>query len=147
MIQSLFQLEDATRILQKFLLGRGDSADLIAISTTVEVWSSVQRRLELEKDMELCERGNSVQNEWASLEIVLSRLHSLNALVTRIKAAIVVEDSAHRASGDMGEQITSRSSSNGRASVSSYNWNVRPECVSCRLTCIMLMFNLGSRRN
>jgi DNA mismatch repair ATPase MutS len=55
---ALAKTEDATRIAQKLLLGRGHLADLSAINSTISVWASIQRRVEVEKDMETKERGD-----------------------------------------------------------------------------------------
>lgn len=53
-------VDDATRIVQKFLLGRGDVSDLSAICATIDVWSSMKSRVALEKSMERQERDNDI---------------------------------------------------------------------------------------
>ena len=52
-LQSLGDMEDASRIVQKFILGRGDATDLSAIHSTILIWASIKRRIELEKNMKL----------------------------------------------------------------------------------------------
>lgn len=88
LIQSLGAIEDASRIIQKFLLGRGDASDLSAISTTIELWTSVKTRVALERKMEEQERDSILADEWTSIDVLISRLDSLRDLSRRIEAAV-----------------------------------------------------------
>ncbi|EMD41731.1 hypothetical protein CERSUDRAFT_42929 [Gelatoporia subvermispora B] len=88
-VQYLKQAEDATRIVQKFLVGRGCANDLAAICNTVDVWSAVSKRIELEKNMELKERGEIQAEEWASLDALMVRIGDLRDLADRIRKAVV----------------------------------------------------------
>ena len=65
---------------------------MVAICATVGVWTSVKNRLELEREMELRERGVLIADEWASVDIIISRINMLHDLVSRIKAAIVCDN-------------------------------------------------------
>ena len=84
----LADIEDTTRIVQKFLVGRGDPSDLVSIHTTISVWESIKQRIEMEKTMEQKERGDDFQNEWASIDALLSRMSDLRELSHKIRSAL-----------------------------------------------------------
>ncbi|KAI1797718.1 muts domain V-domain-containing protein [Ganoderma leucocontextum] len=94
LVQSLRDAEDATRIVQKFLLGRGSFQDLTAICTTVDIWSSIKERILMEKRME--GRGNDHLGdaEWASIETLMEKLSDLEWLASRVRAALVPRETA-----------------------------------------------------
>lgn len=83
-MHSLRELEDVTRIVQKFLLNRGDLDDLIAVQQTITTWKSIKSRLELEESMELQERGTLQDQDWDSLKALLSHMSSFEELANRI---------------------------------------------------------------
>jgi DNA mismatch repair ATPase MutS len=85
---ALAKTEDATRIAQKLLLGRGHLADLSAINSTISVWASIQRRVEVEKDMETKERGYLDLEEWSSIDALISRMSDLQELSAKIGNAV-----------------------------------------------------------
>lgn len=89
LIQSLRDAEDATRIVQKFLLGRGNYADLTAICTTIDIWSSIRERILMEKRMG--GRGDEKVDdaEWASIGALMKRLSDLDGLARRIRLSLV----------------------------------------------------------
>ncbi|KAG2754528.1 hypothetical protein P692DRAFT_20719708 [Suillus brevipes Sb2] len=86
--QFLDEVEDTTRIVQRFLLGRGDPGDLVSISKTINVWSAIRRRLELEKQMENSERGFLLSEDWSSIDALLCRMEDLQDLESRINLAV-----------------------------------------------------------
>ena len=88
MVGALRDLEDATRIVQKFLLGRGDASDLSAMSACISIWAAIRSRIELEKVMEGKERDGLVAEEWGSLDALLSRMNDFSALQSRIGMAL-----------------------------------------------------------
>lgn len=49
-MQLLKQSEDATRIAQKFLLGKGDPEDLLAIRDSIRIWNQIRGVTESELD-------------------------------------------------------------------------------------------------
>ncbi|KAH7924896.1 hypothetical protein BV22DRAFT_1012398 [Leucogyrophana mollusca] len=87
-LQYLHDAGDTSRIVQKFLLGRGDTSDLLAINRTISLWASIQERIELEKTMESIEKGAIHNEEWHSVEAVMSRLADLRGLSHRISMAL-----------------------------------------------------------
>jgi DNA mismatch repair ATPase MutS len=86
--QFLDEVEDTTRIVQRFLLGRGDPGDLVSISKTINVWSAIHKRLELEKQMESSERGFLLSEDWSSVDALLCRMVDLQDLESRINLAL-----------------------------------------------------------
>ncbi|GJE85972.1 MutS family DNA mismatch repair protein [Phanerochaete sordida] len=90
----LSELEDSTRVVQKLLLGRGDHTDLSAINASVKAWASIKRRLELEKRMEVQEKGPLREGDWASLDALVEKLQGLQALSNRIELALSRSGSA-----------------------------------------------------
>lgn len=127
----LAELEDSTRIVQKLLLGRGDPTDLTAISASVDVWNSIKRRIELEKKMEKQERGTVSADEWASLDILLSKLRNLGDLSDKIGIALSRSGSAARLPDDGTEAPLQDEAfpavSNLKGFITGFNWTVRPE--------------------
>jgi hypothetical protein len=86
--QFLDEVEDTTRIVQRFLLGRGDPSDLVSISKTINVWSAIHKRLELEKRMESSEQGFLLSEDWSSVDALLCRMADLQDLECRINLAL-----------------------------------------------------------
>ncbi|KAK0208543.1 muts domain V-domain-containing protein [Desarmillaria ectypa] len=89
LVEALAKLEDASRIVQKFLLGRGDNSDLLAVYTTVKTWSHLKLRIGRERLLEAQERGeNFCSDEWSSLDSLMARFSDLNELGRRIGSAL-----------------------------------------------------------
>lgn len=82
----LVEAADVTRIVQRFLLGRGDVGDLRTVASTVDYWRAIHERIRLEKTIEFAEATGGV--EWASLEDLFSRLVDLSDLSARIGSAL-----------------------------------------------------------
>ncbi|KAK7463796.1 hypothetical protein VKT23_005735 [Stygiomarasmius scandens] len=80
--------EDAGRVVQKFLLGRGDANDLLALTTSIRLWADIQRRVSHEREMEIQERPNFNPDEWSSLDILMSRMVQLETFSERIGKAL-----------------------------------------------------------
>lgn len=90
-------MEDASRIVQKFLLRRGDVSDLSDLHAAIAAWTSVQRRIGLERKMELQERGAIREDQWASVTALMSRLNNMHELAKRICLAIELAPVANKA--------------------------------------------------
>lgn len=86
--RALGNSEDASRIVQKFLLGRGDSSDLLSINTTIRVWSAIKKHIDDERYMESKERSDFNDGEWTSLDALMSRMTDLRDLSSRIGMAL-----------------------------------------------------------
>ncbi|KAG7450307.1 uncharacterized protein BT62DRAFT_991295 [Guyanagaster necrorhizus] len=93
LVEALTKLEDASRIVQKFLLGRGDTSDLLAVYTTVKTWSLLKLRIERERLLEAQEREeNFSPYEWSSLDSLMARFSDLDELSHRIGSALEKPD-------------------------------------------------------
>lgn len=125
----LADLEDPSRIVQKFLLGRGDTSDLVALTTTIEVWSGIRTRVSLEKEMEHREKGVVNADEWASIDALMSRMDHLRDLSARVRAAVGNLDSASvdGPSEEIGEAVETTPVPTAKGVISGFNWTVRPE--------------------
>ncbi|KAG6868327.1 hypothetical protein C0993_004936 [Termitomyces sp. T159_Od127] len=86
--EALANAEDTSRISQKFMLGRGETADLLGIKRTIHVWTDIMKRVQHEKAMELSECSNFDVNDWASLDALISRMIPLDDLSKRIGTAL-----------------------------------------------------------
>lgn len=84
----LHDSEDACRIVQRFLSCRGEPKDLLAINRTIQVWTGIRNRIELEKTMERPERDSVRGEDWSSVDTLLSKITSLHDLSTRITLAL-----------------------------------------------------------
>lgn len=84
----LAKAEDASRIVQKFLLGKGDPSDMLALTATVDIWSGIQQRVNQEREMEYLERRSFSASEWVSLDTLMNRMVNLEDLAQRISLAV-----------------------------------------------------------
>lgn len=92
-IEQLKSVEDASRITQRFLLGKGKTDDLVAIQHTIEIWEAIKKRMTLEKSMGNIElRDNDLSSVWKNLDSLLSRLADLHHLAKRIEQAVEIRD-------------------------------------------------------
>lgn len=116
-IDSLKRLEDATRIIQKFSLGKGSIGDLIAIRRCIDIWNNANLIIKAEKAAELDNRGPQFKAEsWESIGVLVKRLVDLKKLATRIESAVGPREPESSASGDSkSEDISNEDSFEGEA--------------------------------
>lgn len=81
-------IDDVTRVVQRFLLGRANTDDVATISTAISVWSIVKNRLMLERELHFKEEGCDSEREWASINALISRMQDLPELERKIQASI-----------------------------------------------------------
>lgn len=81
-------IEDTTRITQRFLLGKGDVDNLSSVQHTIEVWEAIKHKIMLEKSLEEAERSIPANESWKSLDKLLSRIADLRDLAKRISLAV-----------------------------------------------------------
>lgn len=120
----LNDIEDASRIVQRFLLGRGDPGDLSAIGSTISICSALRDRIALERSMEQRERGLNPE-DWASLDSLMSRMNDLSHLAAQIGRALQASrvDAMTSTPGDSTQDVFRRLLPGER-------WTVKPEFVS-----------------
>ena len=141
LVQQLGNVEDTTRIIQKFLSGRGDASDLLAVCSTIGVWASITSRIQIEKEAEL-QRREVLGDDWTSLNMLLTGMCDLRSLADSINRALVQGDAAYTSTGDVPssgirEGTTDISDSDMDTLLSSSvngNWTIRPEYVISRLS-------------
>ncbi|KAK7694483.1 hypothetical protein QCA50_001669 [Cerrena zonata] len=115
LIQYLNDIEDAARIIQRFLLGRGDASDLLAICNTINIWTSIRNRIFLERDIEL-RRASELEPEWAGLDALITRLTDLSDLSRTIDRALVRRE--------YGDTVISADDNNGETAEDPASGNV-----------------------
>lgn len=119
---SLATNEDTGRIVQKFLLGRGDASDLLALNTTIRSWSVIAKTVGGERRLEASERKDFNKNDWASIDALMSRVNHLHDLSEMITAALgngqaqVIDDS-----GEASSNVVWKYGMN--------KWTIKPEWV------------------
>lgn len=126
LVEILSSVDDTSRIVQKFLLGRGDVSDLQAICTTIELSSSIKNRVQLERKMESEERGTVEEDKWASIDALISRLDDLQDLIDRIRTAVVRTGSLQEIEplGNSNDEVVQPADT-----FSSTGWSIRSESV------------------
>jgi DNA mismatch repair ATPase MutS len=124
--QLLSNIEDVSRIVQKFLLGRGNANDLSAINQTIVGWSSIQKRIELERDMAIKERGSIRHEEWASLDSLMARMNDLTNLSLRISTSITRVVTSEVEDEPMEEALVPAMPLDFE-SISHLKWGIKPE--------------------
>ncbi|KAH9857942.1 muts domain V-domain-containing protein [Lenzites betulinus] len=136
LVQVLRDAEDATRIVQKLLLGRGGFCDLSSICATVEVWSSIKEMILMERKMTGKENNPVDNTQWASVVALLDRLSDLGDLAGKIRMALAqreavsYEDESAEALPSMSSSLQSRDPRNPLGLV---EWTIKPE-FSVQLT-------------
>ncbi|KAI0335987.1 hypothetical protein GY45DRAFT_1350294 [Cubamyces sp. BRFM 1775] len=128
LVQVLRDAGDATRIVQKFMLGRGSPSDLFAICTTVDVWASIKDRIAMERKM-LQQEGVAVdESQWTSIDALMSRLGDLSSLAQRIRMALPQREGAI-SSEETTEDLPTGSSplQIARNPLGIADWSINPE--------------------
>ncbi|KAI0785994.1 muts domain V-domain-containing protein [Abortiporus biennis] len=128
LIQCLRDTEDTTRIIQKFFSGRGDAVDLLALCNTIDVWSSIRTRIDLEREMELKEHGVTSDDEWSSINALLLRMFDVQELARQISLALVGRDDLVRSDISPSDPDTRISEpSSDPISFAAGSWTIKPE--------------------
>lgn len=129
LIQYLNDIEDAARIIQRFLLGRGDASDLLALCNTIDVWTSIRDRIILERDIEL-RRTSIIMPEWTSLDALVTRITDLSDLSRTIDHALVRKE-YHNISvtaDEGGSEVEDSATGNIPSTPSAQGgWTIKPE--------------------
>jgi len=86
-VQLLKRIEDASRIVQRFLLGKGDVDDLSAIQSAIEIWGEVKSRIDVESQIAAPDASDG-GDHWVDLKRLLSRVSDLRGLALRIAMAV-----------------------------------------------------------
>ncbi|KAI6005192.1 muts domain V-domain-containing protein [Pisolithus orientalis] len=147
-VQSLKECEDTLRIVQMFLLRKGELRDLLSIHRTIEVWMLIQRRLELERKMETLERGTSTASEWGNIDAMMSSIADLQSLSHRIASALDDVESADPSTQAPEEDDVSQEDKAVKTIAYNgvYKWTVRPDFAEELAELHQRLSNLLDRR-
>ena len=83
----LRKIEDAARIVQKFLSGRGGPDDLADLRDAIDLWEELRKRMVLERDMESMENG-TLGHYWENVDALLNKMKPMQALCEKITTAV-----------------------------------------------------------
>jgi DNA mismatch repair ATPase MutS len=124
-------IDDVARVLQKFLLGRGNTDDVVAINTAISVWSSVRTRLSLERKLHTKEGDRSLKREWAAIDALLSQMEDLPELERKIQASMDGDPTRLGSLPERTEEdtITPKELSAEDKWQCGYRRSINPECV------------------
>ena len=135
--------EDATRVLQRFLLGRGLPSDFSSLNSSIIAWISINKRLSLEREQELKERGQLNVDEWSCVDTLLGRMKDLTALSAHIAASLtrtdLSADTEPETEPEEGEGATHDPdllTTEINLTSGAVKWTIRPEWVLCYITWI-----------
>jgi DNA mismatch repair ATPase MutS len=125
----LRDIDDVTRVVQKFLLGRGNTDDVAIISTAISAWSNVKSRLSFERELHIKEGDCSSEREWASIDALVSRMEDLPELERKIQASMDGHPIRLGSSTESTEEdtITTHGLSIDDRLQPGYQWSVNPE--------------------
>ncbi|KAJ8494922.1 hypothetical protein ONZ51_g2034 [Trametes cubensis] len=128
LVQVLRETGDATRIVQKFMLGRGGPFDLFAICTTVDTWAAVKDRIAMERKMSEQEGVAIDESHWSSIDALMNRLGDLSHLAQRIRMALP-QSEATGLDEEMTEDLPTDSSplQMQRNPLGITDWSINPE--------------------
>nr|GAT47910.1 DNA mismatch repair protein [Mycena chlorophos] len=130
LMAALANAEDAGRIVQKFLLGRGDISDLHAVQSTIETWTAIQRRVSEERKQEEAEAAQTFEAEkWASLDALMIRMSGLRELSKDISRALEPKDIGvlSSASSESVEDEVSAATNRPAWRIGDYKWAIKPD--------------------
>jgi len=124
-------IDDVARVVQKFLLGRGNTDDVVAISTAISVWSFVRSRLSLERKLHAKEGDYNFEREWAAIDALISQMEDLPELERKIQASMDGDSSRVGSSPEITEEntITPQELSSEDKWQQVYRRSINPECV------------------
>jgi DNA mismatch repair ATPase MutS len=126
LIGILRKVEDAARIVQRFLAGRGTPDDLRGIGAAIAHWEAFRTRLAFEREMEVAEQGALV--EWECMDGLLSKMASLKDLSEKISGAVSSHEEVEPTKQDEEELLDPLVASTGSKAIvaGSFKWHIKP---------------------
>ncbi|KAJ7225773.1 muts domain V-domain-containing protein [Mycena pura] len=129
LVAALSSSEDAGRIVQRFLLGRGDAGDLHAVNSTIRVWAALKARVTEERkqeELEATERLTKFEEEqWASLDALMTRMSDLQELSAHICSALKPKECNNDVALADSEDVDSEGSLASNTSIPRAAWKIR----------------------
>ncbi|KIJ21566.1 hypothetical protein PAXINDRAFT_159644 [Paxillus involutus ATCC 200175] len=147
-VRFLKDSEDASRIVQRFLLGRGEPKDLLAINQTIQVWTSIQKRMQLERKMWRSEQGSIRDDNWSSIDALMTRitdLHELSARITLALQDVELTEPSPNESAD-GDTFVDEEKAAPTSTYGTYRRTIRPEFSAQLIVLHNTLNNLLGRR-
>ena len=129
LVTYLSEVEDVSRIVQRFILGRGEPSDLASIHSSISIWETVKVRLQTEQRYELQE-NEDVQTDWTSVNALLSKMNDLSGLATQISSFLHLgEDQVRTPDTDAEDPVVELpdASRNGVWRWGGNKWAIKPE--------------------
>jgi len=122
-------IDDVTRVVQKFLLERGNTDDVAAISTAISAWSIIKSRLSLERELDFKRGDFDSEREWASIDALISRMEDLPELGRKIQASMDGPPTRLESSTETAEEdaIIAHELSVDDKWQQGYRWSINPE--------------------
>jgi len=122
-------IDDVTRVVQKFLLERGNTDDVAAISTAISAWSIIKSRLSLERELDFNREDFDSEREWASIDALISRMEDLPELGRKIQASMDGPPTRLESSTEIAEEdaIIAHELSADDKWQQGYRWSINPE--------------------
>ncbi|KAF9229518.1 hypothetical protein BS17DRAFT_825381 [Gyrodon lividus] len=147
-VRLLQDSEDASRIVQRFLLGRGEPKDILAINRTIQVRTSIQERIELERKMENSKRGSIRDDDWSSIDALMSRIANLHDLSARIALALQDVELAEPSPDESaeGDTFVDEEKAASTSTYGTYRGTIRPEYSDHLIALHKTLNNLLERR-
>ena len=90
--EMLKDVDDASRISQKFLLGKGTIDDLVSMRDTIEAWNTIRKLLVSEKEIEQLEGTKRIPEAWRCLEQLMEKMSNLHGISERISMAVECDE-------------------------------------------------------
>lgn len=121
-------IDDVTRTVQKFLLGRGSPSDIAAIGAAISTWSFIKGRILLERELEARKEDSQLEPEWASVDALTSRMKDLSELARKIQTAFDSPTAQGSLETLEEDPILSQEQSSEKWQ-QGYQWSINPEYV------------------
>lgn len=126
-ISLLRKIEDTARIVQRFLAGKGVPGDLSDIADAVTSWEELRDRLNLERDMDLKEKGSLA--DWPCMDVLLGRMTSLKHLSLKIASAVERNEYGEDLEDEPSETDPFLALPTRAASIAPYKWKIKSQFV------------------
>ncbi|KAG8966474.1 DNA mismatch repair ATPase msh1 [Tulasnella sp. 419] len=130
--QLIKKTEDTSRIIQKFLFGRGTASDLLDIRDTINIWTMIKNAVELELTSWKKTSRDAIEDEeemWSNLSVLIGKLEDLSALAKRIESSVDEDQILKRESGpdEQSEEDGAEVSNSRSTQMKCLAWTIRPQ--------------------
>ena len=129
----LRKIEDTARIVQKFLSGRGAPEDLADLRDAIDLWEELRKRMVLERDMDIIERG-TLGHDWGNVDALLNKMKPMQALCEKITTAVDRQATEEKTNESVEEEDPFVASAAPLTHeqlfpTNLYRWSIKPGCI------------------